>query len=390
MHGENDVMYDSYSWYHHSLTEHSLVKAIPEVLAGSAEFRQRNAPKGPADNQAIARLLSQLRADMTKPKYNHPICVKGNVLLHAHLLRKTNLLNSQQQDDLKYMLHKSTTLIDAMISVCRHQGAMSTAATCIEFGQYMTQAIWVKDSPLLQIPHFTDKEVKHCEKDKKSVKTVQAYRELPYDDKKGMVNFTATQRKDVKEFLGIFPDITVTTKIFVDDDEDDTVYEGDLCTIQVDITRNQLADGEKARLVHAPHVPFPKQEAFWIILGQRKEGKVISIDKIGNPNKKVVHNIKLLAPPAGYYEFDLLVKSNAYVGIDQASKVKLETKDNSVLPEYKIHPDDAKLDDEPTLFEEIMNGNVEDDSDYDSDDSGGEDEAKKYKEALLRNARQRH
>lgn len=393
--GEKDVMYDTYSWYHHSLNEHSSVKSLPEVLAGSAEFRKRNVPADATDKQAIAQLTTQIRAHMLKPKYNHPVCVKGNVLLHTHLLRKTALLNSRNQNDLKYMLQMSTALIDAMISVCKNQDNLQTAAMCIEFGQYMTQALWVKDSPLLQMPHFTAEEVKHCTKGKNvALKSIKEYKELPDEQKKGMLNFTESQKKDVLEFLHIFPDITVTTKVFVDDDEDDTVYEGDLCTVQVVITRNQLEDGEKAGLVHAPHFPFPKQEAFWIILGQMKEGKIISIDKIGNSNKKVVHNIKFMAPPVGTYEFDLLVKSNAYVGMDESVRVTLETKDNSVLPEYKVHPDDAELDDEPTLFEEMLNAHIEQDSDDDDDDSDGEAKADKKessdvdkRKAALRQAR---
>lgn len=396
--GEKDVMYDTYSWYHHSLNEHSLVKSMPEVLAGSAEFRKRNVPKDDADKQAIASLTTQVRAHMLKPKFNHPVCVKGNVLLHTHLLRKTDLLNTQNQADLKYMLQMSTALMDAMISVCKHQDALQTAAMCIEFGQYMAQALWVRDSPLLQMPHFTADEVKHCEKGKVPVKTIKQYKEMPDEDKKGMVNFTESQKKDVLSFLKIFPDITVETKVFVDDDEDDTVYEGDLCTVQVTITRNQLEDGEKTGLVHAPYFPLPKQEAFWVILGQQKEGKIISIDKVGNPNKKVVHHIKFLAPPAGNYEFDLLVKSNAYVGMDETVKVTLETKDNSVLPEYKVHPEDAELDDEPTLFEEMLNAHIEQDSDDEDDDDDSDDDddddnkadatPADKKKALLRQARQ--
>ena len=31
--GEKDVMYDTYSWYHHALNEHTVVKQLPEVLA---------------------------------------------------------------------------------------------------------------------------------------------------------------------------------------------------------------------------------------------------------------------------------------------------------------------------------------------------------------------
>jgi translocation protein SEC63 len=127
-------------------------------------------------------------------------------------------------------------------------------------------------------------------------------------------------------------------------------------------------------------------------LGTR-EGKIISIEKVADSGKVVEHSIKFLAPRVGAYEFDLVVKSNAYIGLDQKAKVALTTLDNSALPEYKIHPDDAELDDEPTLFEEMLNANIEQDSDSDDDDSDDEDEAPPKesaadaKKAQLRNAR---
>merc|ERR1711971_876092 len=142
-------------------------------------------------------------------------------------------------------------------------------------------------------------------------------------------------------------------------------------------TRNNLKEGEKAGLVHAPKFPFPKQEAWWVALGT-KEGKIISIEKVKDPDRVVKHKIKFLAPRRGEYVFDLVVKSNAYVGLDQKHKVKLTTKDPSTLPAYKIHPDDAELDDEPTLFEDMLGANVEEDSDSDEEDS--DDDEPKIKE----------
>merc|ERR1712232_1460248 len=142
--------------------------------------------------------------------------------------------------------------------------------------------------------------------------------------------------------------------------------------VGVTITRNNLEKGEKVGLVHAPMFPYPKLQAWWIIMGT-KEGKIISMEKVTSPERVVEHKIKFLAPRKGEYEFQLFVKSNAYVGADQKMSVQLKTLDNSTLPEYKIHPDDAELDDEPTLFEEILNANIEED-DSDSDDSDDEDD----------------
>jgi translocation protein SEC63 len=393
--GEKNVMYDTYSWFHHALNENSIVKALPEVLAGSAEFRKRNIPKTAEQKQAIATLMNAVRGSMQKPKFNHPVCVKGNVLMHAHLLRQTDVLAKmeQEKDDLKYMLRMAPSLIDAMISVCKHQDALQTAINCIELGQYVTQAMWVKDSPLLQIPHFTAEEVSQCEKGNIKASTIKEYCAIPENERKGLAKFSDQQKKDVRDFLKIFPDITVECKVFVDDDEDDQVYENDLVTVQVKITRNNLADGEKAGLTHAPKFPFPKREAFWIILGQLKEGKIISIEKVLNPNKNVVHQIKFMAPPKGTYHFDLVVKSDGYVGIDETHRVEMVTLDSSSLPEYKVHPDDAVLDDEPTLFEEMLNAHIEKDSDDEDEDSDDEDDdqpksAAAKKKEQLRKARQ--
>jgi len=378
--GEKDVMYETYSWYHHTLTENTIIKSLPETFAGSAEFRQANMPTTQQEKTEIGKTMTSVRSNMQKPKYNHPVCIKGNVLLHAHLLRKTDALSEKMQNDLKNMLRLSNSLVDAMISVCQHQDWVSTACNVIEFGQHIVQAVWTKDSSLLQLPYFSPEEVKHAEKGKKApIKTIAQYRDLDDADKKGMANFTDDQKKDVLSCLNkVIPDISVETKVFVDDDEDNKVYEGDLCTVRVTLTRNNVEEGEKAGLVHAPLFPFPKQEAWWVILGTA-EGKIISIEKVTDPARVVNHNIKFLAPRTGGYEFDLFVKSNAYLGLDQQLKVNLTTLDNSALPEYKVHPDDAELDEEPTLFEEMMNANVEEDSDSDDedddDDSDDEDNA---------------
>jgi len=378
--GEKDIMYDTYSWFHNTLNEHTLMKWLPEVMAASAEFRNHNVPKTAEDKAAVSQVMGLVKTNMQKPKHSLPAIVKSNVLLHAHLMRKSDKIESPQlQDDLKRMLRLSTSLNDAMISVCKHQDHLQTAMNCIEYGQFLTQGMWVKDSSLLQLPHFTEVEAGHAEKGKGKASNITEYIALDDDQKKGMATFSEEKKQDVLSYLKMIPDITVGTKVFVDDDEDDNVYEGDLCTIRVTLTRNNLAKGEKAGLIHAPYFPFPKQEAWWILLGT-KEGKIIHIEKVVDPSRIVHHNIKFLAPRVGDYEFDLFVKSNAYVGLDQSSKINLTTLDNSVLPEFKIHPDDAELDDEPTLFEEMLNANVEDDSDDDSDeesdDESDDDDAK--------------
>jgi len=370
--GEKDVMYGSYSWFYNHLNEHTLVKNLPEVLAGSAEFRERNQTKSPEEKQQLAAVLVKVKPSMPKPTYTNAVVMKGNILLHAYLTRKTDLLSDNLKEDLNYMLRNSSGLIDAMISVCKHQESINAAVNCIKFGQYVAQGMWLKESELLQLPHFTEVEAGFASKGKSNPNSIVNYIKLDNNSKKGLKDMTSEEKEDVFKSLGLLPNVSVSSKIFVDDDEDHNVYEGDLCTVQVTLTRNNLPDGEKVGLVHAPCFPFPRREAWWVALGT-KEGKIISIDKVTSPDKVVNHKIKFLAPRKGQYEFNLHVLSNAFVGFDHKERVELTTLDASVLPEYKVHPDDAELDDEPTLFEEMMNANIEDDSDSDEEDDSDDE-----------------
>ena len=370
--GEKDVMYGSYSWFYNHLNEHTLVKNLPEVLAGSAEFRERNQTKTVEEKQQLTAVLAKVKPSMPKPTYTNAVVMKGNILLHAYLTRQTDQLSESLKEDLNCMLRYSSGLIDAMISVCKHQESINAATNCIKFGQYVAQGMWLKDSNLLQLPHFTEVEAGFATNGKGNPDSIAEYVKLDNDSKKGLRDFSEEQKKDVFKAAELLPDLTVDTKIYVDDDEDDNVYEGDLCTVLVTLTRNNLEKGEKVGLVHAPRFPFPRREAWWVALST-KEGKIISIDKVTSPERVVEHKIKFLAPRKGQYNFDLHVMSNAYVGFDHTDSVELTTLDASALPEYKVHPDDQELDDEPTLFEEMMNANIEDDSDSDEDDDSDDE-----------------
>ena len=190
---------------------------------------------------------------------------------------------------------------------------------------------------------------------------------------------TGNQQKDIHECLNLIPELEVSAK---DDDEDDNVYEGDICTIRLSVRRHgNFSDDETRDLVHAPYFPFPKKEALWIILGQTDTGKIFSIDKVACSTDVFHHDIKLMAPPPGCNHLDLWVKSNGYVGVDQKIEIKLDCLDGSQLPEYVVHPDDAKLDYEPTLFEELVNGRIEPDSD---DEDEGVPSAGDWKEQMRR------
>ena len=66
------------------------------------------------------------------------------------------------------------------------------------------------------------------------------------------------------------------------------------------------------------------------------------------------------------------MKSTDYLGLDVREQVKMTVIPAAQLPEYKAHPDDLNLDDEPTLFEQVMSGNADTDSDTDDTSRDGD------------------
>jgi translocation protein SEC63 len=87
--GEKNIKYETYTAFYQLITENHRTKMMPEILAASAEMRALSILR-PSDKEPMNRLLGKMKADkmMQKPKFEHPVILKGNLLLHAHLMRQ--------------------------------------------------------------------------------------------------------------------------------------------------------------------------------------------------------------------------------------------------------------------------------------------------------------
>ena len=92
--GEKNILYESYTAFYQLLSEHHRVKHMPEVMAAAAECRKINVPR-PEDADPLQSLKNKMKTEklMSKPKFEHPAILKGNLLLHCHLLRLTQDLS---------------------------------------------------------------------------------------------------------------------------------------------------------------------------------------------------------------------------------------------------------------------------------------------------------
>ena len=368
--GDSMIMYDTYGFYNYALSENSHLKMFPEILAGSAEFRE--IPSRPEDAKELTELLQHFKTGsqmMQKMKYQHPIIVKSNLLLHAHVHRHT--LSAPLRKDLNAMLKNSFRLLDGMFEIATMKGWLQTTINVIDFMQLMTQALWVKDSSLRQLPNFKDEEIKHCMSGKGGTKTITDFIASSPETRKGMNNFSDEEREEVNRVCGILPSVTMDLHIGVDDEEG--IAEGDVVTLTITLTRNNVTEGDTCDLVYAPDFPFPKAERWIVLVGNGKKA-LHTFTKITGQGRVVTEKVLFPAPKQkGHYSLEVYLKSDSFLGMDQETKIAFEVTSSEGLPVYEMHAEDKDLDDEPTLFEQMAQG-ADDSSDSEAEGNDDEEE----------------
>jgi len=335
-------------------------------------------------------LYKKLTAEgqMQKEKMKHmPNTVKANLLLHAYLTGVD--CPPKLKDDQNMILSKSMHLIEAMLELSSQMRWLQTTKFIIQFSQLVTQGLWVKDSGLMQIPHFTSQEVKHVLSGRGNpVKTCVGYAKIAPEDRKGLQNFDEDQIKDVEAFLKIIPDVEIEFELAVKDEPQ--IAEQDFVSLNIKLTRNNVEEGEEAGYVHSKKFPGLKKESWWFLLGNAENNKIIALKQGKGQGRVMEESIQFWAPPkAGTYSFDVYAMSDSYMDLDIHRQIKMEVMPAADLPAYQAHEEDLELDNEPTLFEQVMSGNLEDDSDSDADDSSDSDNDVQLTEAQRRKKEKR-
>lgn len=313
--------------------------------------------------------------------------------------------------DLNATLARTPELIDGLIEIAQQKKWIDVSLAVIRLSQCLVQAIWTNTDSFAQLPFFTEKEIKTLKNNCKA-KTLGEFLALEESERVKAINASlkdAEERSEVMKAIALLPQMKVETKLFVEEDEEeeeeeennnaavkataagveikgDQIYEGDLVTLRVTLTRNNVKEGESLAPVHAPHFPVTVFENWWFLLtdrppagaqGRRAEPAIHAFEKVADRQRVVKHELRFLAPPhAGDYEMELKLISDCYAGVDVVIPFRFTVLPAADLPEYQPHPEDVELDNEPTLFEQVMAANMDEDSSDDEDEEEEEEESK--------------
>lgn len=376
----SEIMTSTFMLYRETLQQTAKFRDLLAAFCGSYEFRDLYTSE---NDQAIAEVADALRrsgkVDLKKTKSVVPpesFQIQNFHVMSAYLARvpipeKLNYVTEE-------ILQRSEALLTAMTDTvgafqrpdCQAawdkmfmHGHTVYLATCISLTQCIIQALDEKSSPFLQIPHFTERDVKHCMTSRSPiVRCVYDLMKLDMEEQRKLLRgFTDDQYLDVKAFLDRFPSANLeVSDPIVEGEEDPTVHAGDTVTVRAKLTIMRRSGS--AFSPHAPNLPFRKEEAWWIWIaddrllcpievrrllpkmahghegGTRKrsgrdccgghgddDGEAMP-EKLTTDPRVTIFDMKFIftAPRAGQYNLEVKTACDSYKGASKSKVIKMK------------------------------------------------------------------
>ena len=312
------ISYTTIELFSSSLTAKTKLKGLLEILASASEYAQL--PMRPGEDELVRKLVMHQRFSMDKPKFTDPH-VKANALLQAHFARHG--VSGNLALDQKEILIDASRLIQAMVDVISSSGWLHPALAAMELSQMVTQGIWERDSVLLQLPYFTKDLAKRCaEAPSKPIETVFDLVEMEDDERRELLQMSDAQLMDIARVCNRFPNIDLAHDVLDTDD----IAPGETVTLQVTLER-EMEGRQDLGPVDAPRFPKPKEEGWWLVVGDPKSNQLLAIKRVSLQRRSKV-KLDFTAPnEVGRKTYTLFFMCDAYLGCDQEYEFTIDVKE---------------------------------------------------------------
>ncbi|KAK0449858.1 Sec63 Brl domain-containing protein [Desarmillaria tabescens] len=230
-----NISYVTVEVYTLSLKERTKLKGLLEVVSSSAEFEV--IPIRRHEDVLLKRLYERLPVKIDGVNFEAPH-FKTFLLLQAHFSRIQ--LPADLAADQKIVLEKVLNLLSACVDVMSSNAWLS-ALGAMDLAQMCVQAVWDRDSPLRQIPHFEPELIERC-KDA------------------ALLQMTQAQMQDVATFVNSYPTLDVTHELVGGD------YTAD--------------DEEGDQTVIARVLPRKKMANWWLVVGEPSTRQLLVIKRV--------------------------------------------------------------------------------------------------------------
>lgn len=318
-----------------SLSGRTKLKGILEIITSATEFESIQIRRH--EDSLLRRIYDRVPVKMAQPSYDSPH-FKAFVLLQAHFSRMQ--LPIDLAKDQEIILTKVLGLLSATVDVLSSEGHIN-AMNAMEMSQMVVQAMWDRDSPLKQIPHFTPEVIKaandsgyvkfpllkwhftnstSCDSVKDIFEFMEAMdpAENPnYDALIKRLGLSQSQLAQAANFTNSkYPDVTLGYEL----EGSDNIAAGSPAYLKIKIEREVDDDDddntELDTTVHAPFYPTKKMENWWLVVGEESTKTLLAIKRI-TIGRKLNLRLEYTVPTPGEHELKLFLMSDSYVGVDQ-------------------------------------------------------------------------
>ncbi|CAO1613320.1 unnamed protein product [Jaminaea pallidilutea] len=300
-----------------SLKEKTKLRGLLQIVSSAAEFE--DIPIRQHEDSILKRLYDRMpykkveAIDFTSP---HD---KVFVLLQAHFARLS--LPVDLETDQKFVLGKVLNLLSACVDVMS-SNAYLNAIVAMELSQMCVQAVWDKDSPLRQVPHFTSELIERCRT--KGLEDVyalgEALGEMEDDERDALLQLPPKKLADVARFTNSYPYLDVNATFA----ETEDLRAGDSILLNVDLSTadNDEDEGDADDAAPEP-VPTPfypggrKLVNWWIVVGSPGTRQLLAIKRVVMNKAKMSVKLELSLPKGNHSDLTLFCCSDATLGSDR-------------------------------------------------------------------------
>ncbi|MCJ1478483.1 DEIH-box ATPase [Lambiella insularis] len=298
-----------------SLTGRTKLKGILEIVTSATEFEAIQIRRH--EDNILRRIYDRVPVKMAQPAYESPH-FKAFVLLQAHFSRMQ--LPVDLTKDQEVILSKVLNMLSGCVDVLSSEGHLN-AMSAMEMSQMVVQAMWDRDSPLKQIPHFSTEVIAAVNAE--GVKDVFEFMEaMSGEDSAKLVKRAGLDNKQLSQAAAFtnnkYPNIDLEFEV-----EEGEVTAGVPAHLSVKLEREVDEDDalEPDISVHAPFYPAKKTENWWLVVGGANNS-LLAIKKV-TIGRKLDLRLEYVVPTPGEHELTLYLMSDSYVGVDQDPTFKV-------------------------------------------------------------------
>jgi pre-mRNA-splicing helicase BRR2 len=313
-----------------SLSARTKLKGILEIVTSATEFESVQMRRH--EDHILRRVYDRCPVKMSEPAFDSPH-FKAFVLLQAHFSRMQLPIDlAKDQEDI---IRKVLNLLSACVDVLSSEGHIN-AMNAMELSQMVVQAMWDRDSPLKQIPHFSPEVIQVANEYKYAIikssqqnRTNNVYRindifefmdamdpneNKDYATLVKRLNLNNKQLAQAAAFTNEkYPNLEMDFEI----EDPESVTSGEPAYLKIKIERELEEDEEPDTVVHAPFYPNQKMENWWLVVGEEQSKSLLAIKRV-TIGRKLELRLEYVVPSPGEHELTLYLMSDSYVGVDQA------------------------------------------------------------------------